>query len=189
MNYSHFVKSLELNLNISFVFSQKSLSFIPRKWTGLNQNWACIYIFSQIIELKKAELSDCPLNKIWAKPLHLILNLWWKENSLYVFIFISGFPFYVFVQKSMRISCYLALTTIILKMYRVPSNIIKRTRCYTGTHGTDKGQLEAYLAIRALGKSSHNTDWPFITFFFFFKGQSIHLDFLLVFPLCWGPFP
>ena len=83
---------------------------------------------------------------------------------------------YVFCAKSMRMSCYfLALTTIILKMYRVPSNIIKRTRCYMGTHGTDKGTTGGLPAIRALGKSSHNTDWPFITFFF---KRTIHSSWL-----------
>ena len=96
------------------------------------------------------------------------LNLWWKGNCLSMCLFSSLVFLYVFGAESMRMSCYfLALTTIILKMlYRVPSNIIKKTHCYMGTHGTDKGTTGGLPAIRALGKSSHNTDWPFIIFFF-----------------------
>lgn len=149
-----------------------------------------VYIyFPQIIELEESWTVRMSSEQNLSQTLSFDSNLWWKGNCLSMCLFSSLVFLYVFGAESMRMSCYfLALTTIILKMlYRVPSNIIKKTHCYMGTYRTDKGTTGGLPAIRALGKSSHNTDWPFIIFFL--KEQSIHLDFLLVFPLYWGSLP
>lgn len=99
MNYPH-LPNLELNLNITFVFSQKCLSFIPRKWTGLNQNWACICIFPP--NNWTGRKLNCQ-NVLWTKfePNSFIWfeSLMKRELSLYVFIFVSGFPLCFWCRK------------------------------------------------------------------------------------------
>ena len=50
----------------------------------------------------------------------------------------------------------LALTTLILKvLYRVPSNVIKKTHSYMGARGTDKGTAGSHPASREPGERSH----------------------------------
>ena len=156
MNYPH-LPNLELNLNVTFVFSQKCLSFIPRKWTGLNQNWACIYIFPP--NNWTGRKLNCQ-NVLWTKfePNSFIWfgSLMKRELSLHVFIFLSGFPLCFWCKKHENVLLFLALTTIILKvLYRVPSNVIKKTHSYMGTRGTDKGTAGSPPASREPGERSH----------------------------------